>query len=107
MPLKGPVVRRKKDSQKARDLALQRMEKLFSLAAEEHQNHPARSHRYVQIARQISTRTRVRMPRGLKRLFCRNCGCYLSPSSTRVRLRDGVLTATCQHCGTQMRRPYK
>jgi ribonuclease P protein subunit RPR2 len=99
-------VRRRKDAQKARDLALQRMERLFSLAAAAHELHPERSDRYVQIARQISTRTRVRMPRHLKRLFCRHCGGFLSPSSARVRLRDGVLTSTCLRCEKQTRRPY-
>jgi len=100
-------VRRRKDSHKARDLALQRMERLFTLAAAAHEAHPERSNRYVQIARKISTRTRVRMPRPLKRLFCRRCGSFLSAAATRVRLREGVLTTTCLLCGEQMRRPYR
>jgi len=99
-------VRRRKDGHKARDLAVQRMERLFLLAEEEHECHPERSDRYVQIARRISTRTRVRMPRHLKSLFCRRCGSYLPASAVRVRLRDGMLTATCLHCGSQVRRPY-
>jgi ribonuclease P protein subunit RPR2 len=100
-------VRRRKDSHKTRDLALQRMERLFVLAAVAHVAHPERSDRYVQIARKICTRTRVRMPRLLKRLFCRHCGSFLSPTAMRVRLREGVLTTTCLLCGEQMRRPYR
>ncbi len=100
-------MRRRKDSHKARDLAVQRMEMLFTLAAAAHEAHPERSNRYVQIARKISTRTRVRMPRPLKRLFCRRCGSFLSAAATRVRLREGVLTTTCLLCGEQMRRPYR
>lgn len=100
-------MRRRKDSHKVRDLAMQRMEWLFSLAAEVHDLHPERSSRYVQIARQISTRTRVRMPRHLKRLQCRHCGCYLSASSSRVRLCEGIIITTCLGCGKQMRRPYR
>ena len=61
----------------------------------------------MQIARQISTRTRVRIPRHLKRIFCKHCGGFLFPSGARVRLRDGVLTTTCIGCGKQMRRPYR
>ncbi|NMC09511.1 MAG: ribonuclease P [Methanothrix sp.] len=83
------------------------MERLFSLAAKEYEAHPERSNRYVQIARQISARTRVRMPRQLKALVCRNCGCYLSASSRRVRLREGILITTCLCCKEQMRRPYR
>jgi len=100
-------VRRRKDSHKARDLALQRMERLFMLAEEAHATHPERSDRYVQIARRISSRTRVRMPGPLKRLFCRHCGGFLSAMTSRVRLREGVLTTTCLLCGQQTRRPYR
>ncbi len=100
-------VRRRKDSHKSRDLALQRMERLFVLAEEEHRNHPERSRRYIEIAKKISTRTRVRMPRLLKRLYCHHCGSYLSPEVSRVRLRDGVLITTCMYCKGMMRRPYR
>ena len=103
----GKAVRRRKDSHKARDLALQRMERLFALAGAVHATHPERSDRYVQVARKICTRTRVRMPRLLKRLFCRHCGSFLTAVATRVRLREGVLTTTCLLCGEQMRRPYR
>ena len=100
-------VRRRKDSHKARDLARERMERLFRLADEAHLDHPERSDRYVQIARSISTRTRVRMPSALKHLFCRHCGGYLAPEKVRIRLRHGVITATCLSCGKQTRRPYR
>lgn len=101
------VRRSRKDAQKSREIARERMTRLFELSADAHELHPDRSDRYVQIARQIGTRTRVRMPRHLKSLFCKHCGCYLPASGARTRLRDGVLTATCLRCGTQARRPYK
>lgn len=100
-------MRRRKDSHKSRDLAMQRMERLFLLAEEEHEAHPERSDRYVQIARRISTRIRVRMPRHLKSLFCRQCGRYLSPLAVRVRIREGMITATCLYCGRQRRLPCR
>lgn len=100
-------MRRKKDAQRARELSRERMERLFQLAAEAYDVHPDRCDRYVQIARRISTRMRVRMPRHLKALFCRHCGSYLPASETRVRLREGVLTVTCLRCGRQTRRPYR
>jgi len=103
----GEDVRRRKDAQKSRDLARQRMERLFSLAAEEYGLHPERSDRYVHIARQIGTRLRVRMPRHLKRLFCKHCGSFVPASGARTRLHQGVLTATCLRCGGGMRRPYR
>ena len=46
-------VRRKNNTAQARDIARQRIEILFELAAREKPFHPERSDRYVQIARAI------------------------------------------------------
>jgi ribonuclease P protein subunit RPR2 len=101
------VARRKKGYYRARDLARQRIERLFVLADEEHHLHPERSDRYVALARRMGMRMRVRLPRRLKRRICKGCRCYLSPDRMRVRLRDGVVTVTCAECGEQMRYPYR
>jgi ribonuclease P protein subunit RPR2 len=101
------VARRKKGYYRAKDLARQRIERLFVLAEEEHTLHPERSDRYVALARKMGMRMRVRLPRRLKRRICKGCKCYLFPERTRVRLRDGVLTVTCAECGEQMRYPYR
>jgi ribonuclease P protein subunit RPR2 len=82
------------------------MERLFVLADAAKEQHPQRSDRYVQIARRISTRNRVRMPRALKHLFCKHCGCFLPPGKKRVRLLHGIIISTCLSCGGQIRQPY-
>lgn len=92
------------------DIALQRMEKLFWLAEieAEKRNGEARSDRYVQLARKIGMRYRVRMPRHLKMRICKGCYSFLIPGrNARVRLKGDYLTTTCQKCGKEMRRPYK
>ncbi|MCJ7443308.1 MAG: ribonuclease P [Methanotrichaceae archaeon] len=99
-------MRYKKQVQNSRKIALERIELLFALANEEHKQHPERSDRYVQIARKISTRIRVKMPARVKRQFCKSCGRFLPASKARVRLKKGVLTITCVHCGAQSRRKY-
>ena len=101
------MARRKKGYYRGRDLARQRIERLFVLAEEEHKQHPERSDRYVEIARRMGMRMRVRIPRRLKRRICKGCRCYLSPGRTRVRLRDGMVTVTCLECGEEMRYPYR
>ena len=101
------MARRKKGYYRAKDLARQRIERLFVLAEEEHALHPERSDRYVALARKMGMRMRVRLPRRLKRRICKGCKCYLSPERARVRLRDGVVTVTCIECGEQMRYPYR
>jgi ribonuclease P protein subunit RPR2 len=100
------LVRRRKEAYRSREIAQERIERLFQLAAEEQQMHPERSDRYVQLAWKISTRMRVRIPRHLKMLFCKGCRCYLPAWGSRVRLREKVLTITCLRCGRQTRRPY-
>jgi len=98
-------VRRRKEAYRFKEIAQERIERLFQLAAQEQQLHPERSDRYAQLAWEISTRMRVRMPRHLKMLFCKGCRCYLPSAGTRVRLREKVLTTTCLRCGRQIRRP--
>ena len=101
------MARRKKGYYRAKDLARQRIERLFLLAEEEHVLHPERSDRYVALARKMGMRMRVRIPRRLKRRICKGCGCYLSSERVRVRLQDGVVAVTCVECGEIMRYPYR
>jgi ribonuclease P protein subunit RPR2 len=82
------------------------MEILFELASHELPFHPERSDRYVQIARLIGTRIRIKMSSQMKKMLCKHCGSYLSASERRVRLSRGCITATCLRCGKQTRIPY-
>jgi ribonuclease P protein subunit RPR2 len=99
-------VRRKNNATQAKDIARQRMEILFELASLELPFHPERSDRYVQIARMIGTRIRIRMSSQMKKMLCKHCGSYLSASERRVRLSRGCITATCLKCGKRTRIPY-
>jgi ribonuclease P protein subunit RPR2 len=98
---------RKKQKDWAKDMALQRIQRLFELASHEFKMHPERSNRYVKLARRIAMRYRVRMPRELKRQMCKHCHAYLVQGVTaRTRLQDARITTTCLSCGKQMRLPY-
>ena len=98
---------RKKQKALIKDLAIQRIERLFKLAGDEYGEHPERSDRYVLLARRIGMRYRVSLPRELKRKLCKNCQSYLVPgSNSRVRLRGNYVVMTCLKCGNQMRYPY-
>ncbi|HMK46517.1 MAG TPA: ribonuclease P protein component 4 [Methanocella sp.] len=90
------------------DLAGQRIERLFQLAAESCDARPDLANRYVWIARRISMRHRVGIPRELKRNVCKQCYCYLKPGSTsRVRTDGRNVIITCISCGGIRRYPYK
>ena len=95
--------------QSFREIALRRIKRLFELAEQEAaRGREDRSDRYVQLARKIGMRYRVRIPRHLKMRVCKNCKSYLIPGrNMRVRLRGDYITTTCLKCGRQMRRPYK
>jgi ribonuclease P protein subunit RPR2 len=91
------------------DLAEQRIERLFELAeVAAKDGREQRSQRYIELARAIGMRYRVRIPKHLKMRLCKRCYALLIPGKTaRVRLRSEYMTTTCLRCGEQMRRPYK
>lgn len=100
---------RAKNKQKnvIKDIATARIERLFELAAVEYRSYPERSDRYVQLAKRIGMKYRLRLPSSLKRKVCRGCGSYLvSGNSSRTRLHGQYITTTCLKCGREMRIPY-
>ncbi len=98
---------RKKQKDWAKDMANQRIIRLFELARDEYEKHPDRSDRYVQLARKIGMRYRVRMPQELKSQICKHCHAYLVQGVTaRTRLQGTHISTTCTSCGKQMRMPY-
>ncbi|HIH86792.1 MAG TPA: ribonuclease P, partial [Methanosarcinales archaeon] len=65
-----------------RDMAAQRMVRLFDLAEVSFDDDPGLSKRYVSLARRIGMRHRVRLPPHLKRKVCKRCGAYLVPGTS-------------------------
>ncbi|MEM1550779.1 MAG: ribonuclease P [Candidatus Bathyarchaeia archaeon] len=96
---------------KIREIALSRIERLFDLAIKMLNERPDLSQRYVEIARRISMRARVRIPREKRMLICRHCKRFIFPGvSSRVRLqprREPHIVITCLYCGKHMRRPLR
>ena len=93
-----------------REIAKERIQILFRLAEEEFSNgRKDLANRYVELARKISTRCNVRIPKELKRRFCKKCMAYLKPGvNARVRIRSEkkYVLITCLECGNKMRFPY-
>ncbi|HDR73435.1 MAG TPA: ribonuclease P [Methanoculleus sp.] len=87
-----------------RKIAMERIETLFAEAERVHAEHPAWSDRYVERALAIAIRTRVRIPRALRRRYCRRCHAYLVfGKNARVRIHGGKVVVTCRACGYQRR----
>ncbi|MMZ63235.1 ribonuclease P protein component 4 [compost metagenome] len=96
-----------------RDIARQRYEILYTLAVEAVRRGEAEYARMLtSLMRRIAEKTRVRIPRRIKRGICKNCGAPLVPGLTaRVRLRSqggmSYRVVTCKLCGWLHRYPYK
>ena len=78
-------------------IALNRINKLFKLSLEA--NDLDLSSRYIILARKLSTKYKISIPREYKQLFCKKCNFLLIPSKTcRVRLKGINVVYTCFFC---------
>jgi ribonuclease P protein subunit RPR2 len=85
------------------ELLLRQAEEIFSQDAE-------LSKRYVGLAKKISKRTKVRIPREKKHYLCKNCGQPLVlGKNARIRLRpvNSRIIISCLGCGAIRRYPYR
>ncbi len=84
--------------------ALEEVKLLFSKAK---QAKPADAKRLVRKARNLAMKHKVRMPRELKRLFCKRCGTlFVQGKNLRVRTTKGKVVYTCLECKKFMRFKY-
>ncbi len=89
------------------NIAKERMDILFSLAEKEFVEYPERSHRYVELARKISTKYNVKIPLKWNRRYCKNCYKFLFPGhNSTIRLINGEVNIICGECGHIMKIPY-
>ncbi len=89
-------------------VARERIQILLLQASEMAGRNEDLSRRYVQLARRISSRTKVRIPSEDKRYLCKGCGLALRPGlNARFRLHPGSkrLVITCLSCGAVKRYP--
>ena len=91
-------------------IVLGRIERLFQLAEAESGKNPERSRRYVDLARKISRKNKVPIPRRWKRRFCKKCGAFWNPGRNLiVRAKPRPLPHVeyiCLECGARRRLPY-
>lgn len=89
------------------EIALERINTLFEQAEQQFPKDPKLSDKYVELARKIAMKTKVRIPRELKRRFCKHCHSYLKQGvNCRVRMHDGKAVYHCQVCKQYMRFPF-
>ena len=94
---------RKKPADQTR-IARERIRKLFDQADKAFDERPDLADRYVELARKISMKYKVRIPPELKKKFCTHCYKYLRPGvNARVRSHKGRVIYYCDNCRKYMR----
>jgi len=79
--------------------ALQMVRGLFKEASEAFSKNPSRAHRYVKLARKIAMKVNLKMPRELKRKFCKHCYKYLKHGvNARTRISKSRVVILCKEC---------
>ena len=99
------MARRYVGKRDAKDIAGERIDRLFGLAAEEAvKGNPARAKKYVSMALRMGERHKVRSRH--KRTYCPQClTFFVPPRNVRVRTGRGRISITCLECGHVMRYP--
>ncbi|MBW3021082.1 ribonuclease P [Candidatus Woesearchaeota archaeon] len=81
-------------------VAKERIVKLFKLADKNYEY----SDKYVNLARKISMKIKVPIPKELRKKFCKHCYKFLIPGKNlRVRKYNDYLIYTCLECNKKMR----
>lgn len=96
-----------KKSAEHKRIAKERIEVLFKQARNMFKEDDKLADRYVNLARKIAMKYKVRIRPELKRRFCKHCYKYLMPGvNCRVRLQKGKVVYFCQGCKKFMRFPH-
>jgi ribonuclease P protein subunit RPR2 len=91
-------------------IAKERIQILFELAKKEFKNKPERSRRYIQLLRKIGLRYNIRLPKEIKRSFCKKCNSLLIPgvsASVRLNKKTKTVNIKCKNCNKIYRYPYR
>jgi len=93
---------------KQKKIARERINRLFVLAEKTALRHRLDlATRYVTLARKLSMRYLVSIPREFKKRFCKYCYCYLQPGvNSRYRVGHKNIIIYCSECGRYTRIPF-
>ena len=93
-----------------KDIAKERIDILFEEAKKQAiKSRLKLSNKYIFIARKISSKFKIKIPRELKRKFCHKCYHYLYPGincTVRTNKRTQSVEYECKDCGKINRYPY-
>lgn len=98
-----------KDKKIQSQIALKRINKLFTMAEKKAlDGNISIANRYVSIARKLSMKYLVPIPKQFKRCFCKHCYFFLIPYiNCRFRVHRSKLIIYCNNCKKYTRIPLK
>ena len=97
-------MREKSKNPATKKIARERIFILFTEARRVFHINPGLSNRYVQLARKIAMRQRIRIDPDLRWQYCHHCKAFLVPgSNVRVRVHRGNVVITCGVCNKKAR----
>ena len=98
-----------KDKKIQSQIALNRINKLFIMAENNAlSGNFSIANRYVLIARKLSMKYLVPIPKEFKHSFCKHCYCFLLPYlNSRFRVHRSKLIIYCNNCKKYSRIPIK
>lgn len=90
-----------------KQIASERIEILFSEAKKVSKSSLNLANRYVEIARKIAMKAKVKIPLKYKRSFCKHCYSFFIPGKTvRIRIHKHRTIYYCLKCRKFMRFPH-
>ncbi len=94
----------KKNKPKLKKEALQVVNNLFNQAKIIFNKNEELANRYIKLARKTAMQVNLKIPKNLKRKFCRHCYSYLVPGkNSRVRIHKSRVIYYCFNCKKYMR----
>ena|SRR3989344_1306878 len=95
---------KKPNKKENQEIAKERILELFNQAQKTESQKLA--DRYIFLVRKIAMKYNIRIPRELKRKFCKHCYTYFKPKNLRTRLRDKKVIYHCLNCKKSTYYPY-
>lgn len=88
--------------------ALEQVKELFQKADNSFNKDSKLSDKYIKLARKAAMRVNLKLPRSLKRKFCKHCYHYLKPGiNSRTRISKSRITIYCKDCKRYTRIPLE
>ena len=97
----------KRDKKRESRIAKERVRYLIRRAEEYKTKDYELARRYVELAKRIAMKYRVRIPRDLKMTYCKKCLYPYREGKFRVRIRKSRVIVTCLNCGYVRRFPIR